>query len=559
MKFVFGGPKRYPHQRRGLKKIIETRGVCALLFDPGLGKTAVAFDYCGVAALKKKTLGSDGVPELRVLVVGPLAAVDTWILQSAQWLSPQVAIWAEVLGGSLKERAEALAARGENPMLVKGTRTTRADLSDRMLHVKKSPLTYARQATHGREPSVKSPTRISELGPTPRVILLSTNLDTFSRRDRHGSGTIADVMKKAVARYAPDLIIIDESHKIKGVNSNVSRLLGRIGELVPRRLLLTGTVMPHSPMDVFAQWRFLQPTAFGDFDHTTGERQRATFGGFQGRYGIMGGFMGRQVVKYHRLDELQDIMAENAVVATKEEELPDLPKATPVEVPVELTPAERRAYTEMKKELVAEFSADENPNGSGKVFASAGNRLTQVLRLRQITAGFLKGDGGELMDLGGSMVKMIASIANDTLIGESRVVVFGHFRHEIDAMAAALKHKGTEVLVIDGRTPGAERLAIRQRFGSTDPARLILIAQYATISLSVNELVTASNAIFGTIPSQRDELIQAQDRLNRIGQTRPVTFWFPLALGTIDSVVLESHQKRTNLERAVLDHIYAQN
>lgn len=33
--YVTGGPERFVHQKRGLKKLIDTGGVTALLFDPG--------------------------------------------------------------------------------------------------------------------------------------------------------------------------------------------------------------------------------------------------------------------------------------------------------------------------------------------------------------------------------------------------------------------------------------------------------------------------------------------------------------------------------------------
>ena len=71
----------------------------------------------------------------------------------------------------------------------------------------------------------------------------------------------------------------------------------------------------------------------------------------------------------------------------------------------------------------------------------------------------------------------------------------------------------------------------------------------------MNELVTANNAIFASLSQQRDDLIQARDRLNRIGQKRKMTFWFPLARGTVDEVIYRSHEDRTNLEAAVLKHV----
>jgi SNF2 family DNA or RNA helicase len=75
------------------------------------------------------------------------------------------------------------------------------------------------------------------------------------------------------------------------------------------------------------------------------------------------------------------------------------------------------------------------------------------------------------------------------------------------------------------------------------------------MSLAVNELVTANHAIFGSLSQQRDDLEQAKARLDRTGQTRPVTFWYAVAPKTVDEVILKSHRDRSNLENELLRHI----
>lgn len=357
------------------------------------------------------------------------------------------------------------------------------------------------------------------------------NLDTFSSRSQIGSRTAADVLVDAVTRFAPEVVVVDESHRIKGASSNVSRLLARIGRRVPRRIILTGTVMPHSPMDVYGQWRFLDPEAFS-LPQQDGTRKPMSYGVFESRYARLGGWMGRQAIGFQRLDEMQEVMAQRASVVRKADAL-DLPPTTDVVVPVNLTDAERRAYQQMKDTLVAQL-------GTQTVIAP--NRLTQMLRLRQITSGQSK-------------VKTIKSIVHDTLHGERRIVVFAQFRDEISALETALAVKGTEVMTITGDTPPADRMAYRRRFGSSDPARLVLLCQIRTMSLAVNELVTASHAVFATLPQQRDDLVQARDRLHRLGQQLPVTFWHAIAPKTVDEVVMTSHRHRTNLEQAMLRHV----
>jgi SNF2 family DNA or RNA helicase len=459
-------------------------------------------------------------------------------------MSPQVNYWAEALGGSLVQRAHALAARGGNPFRDQVVSKRVGPHAPRATHFDKSIAWGARsdeQIAPRQGPEALGTAK-------PRVVLQVMNLDSFSRRDRHKSGTIADLMLDAVKRFNPEMVVVDESHKIKGAGSNVSRLLGRIGETVRRRAILTGTVMPSGPMDVYAQWRFLQPFAFG-LRQKDGTIRRATYGSFRDRFALMGGYMGKQIVGYRDLDDMQAIMAENAVVALKKDCL-DLPPLTPVIIPVHLNTEEKRAYAEMKKSLAVALT-----NGSQ---ALATNRLAQMMRLRQITAGYLPNDQS-IEVFGQSKVDTIASIVNDTLAGEKRIVVFTMFVHETQQLKDALAVAGTEVLVVGGGSAGDDRIAKRKRFGSDDPTRLIMLAQVQTLSLAVNELVTACDVVFASLSQRRDDLVQAIDRLNRMGQTRPMTAWFPLAPGTIDEVIYATHQTKADLEANVIRHILDQN
>ncbi len=523
--FEPGGPPRFAHQRRGLNLLIRTRGVGALLFDPGLGKSAVIVDYASLLALKAPS------GEARVLVVCPLAAVDTWVTQVQTFASPQVNWWAEALGGTLMQRSQSLAARS-------GRHHVRGRPVPRALHVGKAHAWASSEL--GQDP-VEGPAAV----PTPRLVLSVLNIDTFASRAQVGGQTMADVMLRAVQAYSPDLLVVDESHLLKSPQGNTSRLFGRIGPHVPRRAILTGTVMPHSPMDIYGQWRFLAPQAFGAALGMRG-RGDAPFSRFQARYGVMGGWMGKQVIGYRNLDEMQAVMAQNSEVARKADAL-DLPPTTDVIVPVELSPTERKAYAEMKGQLAAALS-----DGS---LITVPNRLTQMLRLRQITAGHLPNDAGTRITLGDSKVRTIRSLVTTTLVGEKRIVVFALFTAEIDQLAAALSAPGTELMVIQGGTSPEERRLMRKRFGSDDPARMVLVAQVRTMSLAVNELVSANHAIFASLSQKRDDLEQAKARLDRQGQTRPVTFWITQAPGTVDEVIWKVHRQRGDLETAMLAHI----
>jgi SNF2 family DNA or RNA helicase len=536
--YELAGPPRFKHQKIGLQRLIETRGICALLFDPGLGKTATVLDYAGLLALKAPS------GEARVLVVCPLVAVDTWVIQAEKFVSAQVNYWAEALGGSLLQRAEALAARGGRPYRKALVPARRKPGHPRALHHDKTWAFGARSP--GRERPI-TPSEGPDAVAGPRLVIEVINLDTLTSRATVGGKTMADVMLDAIRRYDPDLVVVDESHKIKGAQANASRLLGRLANHVKRRVILTGTVMPHSPLDVFGQWRFLEPYAFGDL-MPDGTRRQATYGSFKARFADFGGWMGKEVIGFKNLDDMQKVMARNAVVARKSEAL-DLPPTTDVTIPVILSPAEQRAYTDMKDVLAVQLA-----NGQ---LATVPNRLVQMLRLRQITSGVLPDDTGITQVIGTTKIDTIRSLVQDTLVGEKRIVIFALFSAEIAQLTRGLTERGTEIMVIDGSTPMDVRAEMRRRFGDTlaNPRRIILIAQIKTMSLAVNELVSASHAVFATMTQQRDEYEQAKARLDRPGQTQPVTFWHAIAPGTVDSVILRSHRDRSDLETAMLHHI----
>lgn len=549
--FEFGGPPRFAHQKRGLAKLIACRGVGALLMEPGTGKTAVTLDYCSLLALASKR------GEARVLVTGPLAAVDQWALQAPKWVSPQVNVWAEALGGTGIQRVEALRSRGgKRPAKLTGE--GRSPKAARAAHANRS------WAIAARRDGVELPRQeAQQLGPDvlgdskPRLIIEAINLDLLSQRRQVGSKTMADVLLAAVTDFDPDLVVIDEMHKIKSVSSNSSRLAARIGNRVPRRIGLTGTVIPHSPLDVYAQWRFIDPKAFGRVQ-PDGTRRTATFARFKEDYAQMGGYMGHEVVGFKNLDRLEEIMAERSAVAIKSECL-DLPETSDVIVPVNLSPKELKAYEDMRTRLQVEFREEDDSKADGAKSdgsATAMGRLTRAIRLRQITAGHIPDDEGQLREVGRSKAKTIASIVHDTLADETRIVIFGAFRAELEAIAEEVERPGTTVLTITGDTPPEARLAMRQRFGAYSEERLVIVAQIRTLSVAVNELVTAQNAIFASLPWQRDDIVQARDRLNRLGQRGSTTFWYALAPNTIDEVVYQVYQDRTDLEKALMNHIY---
>lgn len=75
-------------------------------------------------------------------------------------------------------------------------------------------------------------------------------------------------LEKELAAWKPNLIIADEGHKIKTHNISASKAMHRLGAKAGYRLLLTGTPVTNKAIDLFSQYKFLDPSVFGNSYYT---------------------------------------------------------------------------------------------------------------------------------------------------------------------------------------------------------------------------------------------------------------------------------------------------
>lgn len=473
------------HQKRGLRFLMERKGIGCLFQSAGAGKSLIVLKYLEALARKHG--------KVTALVVAPLAAVASWPQEAAKWLPSDVGARVTVLTGRLPERAAALAG-GD----------------------------WSRHTIEHFQPAD---------GPQIRVAVV--NIDTFSRRRSPNGDDQAAELLKAVKRMAPDVLVVDELHMLRAY-SNRQRLLVRIAKTVPRRIGLTGTPQPKGLENIFRQLQVIDPTVF-PYNYQT----------FLDTFCVLGRYPG-EISAYKRLDEFTQMLATVAHVVKKEDVL-DLPPTQDVVVPVVLSPKEQKVYNELKKELCAELD-------TGKVI-TVGNSLTKTLRLRQVALGYLPDEDGDAVSLGLSKIKAVADLVENTLAEEKRIVVFTNFQYELKQLHKVLRGLVDRVDVIDGATPASERLAIRERFGSASDERIALIAQTQTMSMGVNELTTAAYVIYTSLPLDRAQYDQSRARVDRQGQTRPVTYYLIEAVNTVDTAVRKAHQSRANLEAAITEYL----
>lgn len=478
--------KPYYHQVAAVKKLLSTGWGGALLMAPRTGKTKTLIDYASILHAAGKVN--------RVLIFCPVSVMGVW------------------------EREIDLHCPFEFRITVWDRRTRKGDaklprLGDDVLDF--VILNYDALSTPG------AVIREDEFGAKIR-----------SRR-RGGRFTI----QKALTRWQPQLIALDESHRIKSVKAKKSTMLHRLGKIADFRVLMTGTVVTKKKriFDVYSQWLFLNPKRFG---HMTFGEFKSYFGRWIQRNGW------EQWIGNRHEEDLHALMHQDAFAISREECF-DLPKRTEQIVPVTLIES-GGPYDQMAEEMVAKIHSGE--------ITQASIKLVQGLRLRQICSGVAKTEPseeypkGRLVRVGGEKLDTMREILSDLFEADEKVVVGAHFVADILAIQKICQELKVRTFVLRGGVPRRQRDEDLESFRVADgPACFIAQPQAASLGI---DLRTASILIWFSLTPSYVDFTQFEDRI-ALSDT-PTTYMYLIAQGTVDELLYQTLQEDGDIAKAIM-------
>lgn len=339
-------------------------------------------------------------------------------------------------------------------------------------------------------------------------------------------------MEKELNIYKPDMIICDESQKIKNPSAAQSKTIHRLGARAKYKIVLTGTPVQNSPMDVFSQWKFLDPNIFG-----------LSFYAFRNHYAVMGGYYNHQIVKYKNMNELTSKAHSVAYRITKEEAL-DLPEQIFLNRYCELESTARTIYDTVMKESYAELS-------NGEITAT--NILTKLMRLSQIAGGHVKDDDGRIQVVSKSKLNELKDIMEDVIVDNKRkLVVFARFIPEINSIRKLAMEMDIECCYITGDIKIEDRGEMCDKFQNDDNVKLF-IAQIQTAGLGIT-LTAADTAVFYSLDFNYSNYSQAISRIHRIGQKSVCTYINLIATDTVDEKIIKSLESKEDIAKNIVDN-----
>jgi superfamily II DNA or RNA helicase len=382
-----------------------------------------------------------------------------------------------------------------------------------------------------------------------------------------------------------DVLVQDEIHRIKSYRLKTQKgmrtMSGALAQWVNftgKRIGLTGTPLPQTPLDAYGIFRALDPGIFG-----------GSWTSFKNRYSVANPHLPEMIVGYKNIAELA---AKFFSVTYRPEIDLKLPGVTDITYEFDLEPKARAAYKSIDEDLWADLSVftgkqtvsenwdelhdrlaellesgaeteeiqavleklDATGGGGGRDTSTVtpANVMVRLLRLQQLTGGTVIDDDGERVRVSTGKAELLAEVleevgctpATDTHEPEP-VIVFCRFRSDLDAVReiatkAKLRYAEVSGRRHDGLSADAEM----------NPDADIVAVQIQSGGTGV-DFTRARIMIWYSLGYSMSDYDQARKRLDRPGQKRPVLSIHLLASDTADMDVYTALDGR----RAVVESV----
>lgn len=330
-------------------------------------------------------------------------------------------------------------------------------------------------------------------------------------------------------RDRPDinLVVVDEASAFKDAATRRWKLLRQISERKPYLWLLTGTPTPNAPTDAYALRKLLsQPDS--QFESWMTFRDRTMVRVSQFKW-------------VARKDAAETVgrWLQPAVRFAREECL-DLPPLTVEMRDVELSPAQKKAMEELKRDLKLVMK-------SGKTITAV-NEAVLRSKLLQIACGAVYGADREAHAT--DCAPRLAVLKEIIDQAPAKVLVFAPFTSIVNLIYDALRKEGHAVEKVTGDVPQSQRSDIFRRFQQEAEPRCI-VADPGTMAHGLTLTAAATTVWYG--PTDRPELYeQGNARINRPGQVNSMLV-VQLASTTVEREIFKRLQDKASLQGAILD------
>ena len=520
--------------------------------DPGLGKSI-------------QTMGViNGDPTIRkVLIVGPASLRLNWAREASKWSVRPIRI--TVIDEVTKITSDHKAPQVEMTIINydRLLDTTGSGLR-RRIAADKASLAVLKAGPRRLELAEKSPENPRK---KVKVVYTPTHPDwtqLLSRETERLSKAIPE-LEARLREHKPvfddlmaqdwDLLVADEAQAIKTPDAaRTIAVLGDEKESPPtlglisksrRFLALTGTPIENRPMELWGLAHALDPLTFNNF-FAYGKRYCGAKQVDAGRK-MVWDFSGAS-----NLSELREKLRSTIMVRRlKGDVLKELPAKQRELVVLPADTEELRAALRLESSL-AHLPQQQAEAEADLIIAEAmDDAAAYKAAVAKLTAVGIAFETASKDRQALAMAKLEASVAYiDGLLagGIRKIAVWAHHKAVLEEL---LRHFGSRAVLLYGDTKLVDRQAAVDRF-QTDPSCEVFIGGIRAAGVGWT-LTAAADEVFVEMDWAPSKMVQAEDRLHRIGQTLKVHVRYLAVDGSLDATMAQMLIEKQAIADAALD------
>lgn len=336
-----------------------------------------------------------------------------------------------------------------------------------------------------------------------------------------GRDNVVWLVKHYGRKWPFDMVVIDELSSFKNPQAKRFRALRKVMPLVKRVVGLTGTPSPNGMMDLWAELYLLD----------RGERLGPSLDHYRSTYFKPGARNGYVVYNWNIKPGARQVIEKkisDICVSMSAADYLKMPKRIDNVIPVRLTSQEMEKYVRMEREQLLQIEGED---------VVALNAAAVMTKLLQIANGAVYSTDGSAVRIHEEKMEALAEIVDTA---DSPVLVFYSFQHDLAA--------------IRERIPDAKMLTDPEDIVDWNDGRVkVLLAHPASVGYGLNLQEGGHVIVWYGLTWSLELYQQANARLYRQGQQKPVIIHHLIAEGTVDEQVMRALQNKDTSQAALLE------
>lgn len=340
-----------------------------------------------------------------------------------------------------------------------------------------------------------------------------------------------------------DMIIADESSRyIKNPLAKRTQATMYFGDKTKHNIILSGTLITKRPLDIWSQYRFLDGGATFGINYYEWRKFFFNKHLYAGRE--------KWEVNKERVNILTKHLFINAIQFSKKEVWKDRKEPIFTDIIIPKHKVEPH-YSQIEKEVIAEI---ETEIGSARI--NTANIFTRLIRLQQLTGGFIKSKDGIQPLVRQPKLDALIDEVDSILDADEAVVVWCRFHASLDLVCNTLKEKEIKTIKMSGKDNHKKKEEKWRTYQSSKEIK-VFVGQIEAGGIGIELFKLDSEDVYQhTIYYEKtwvkDHYEQSLGRTDRIGQNATCRYVNIMIEDTIDERIHNCNEKDIRISDAIM-------